>query len=93
MQSMVCGQCGAFWAAPDMFTEDLRDIVASWVRAGNNSLAMQQIIANSPLSFSDAQAIVLHITREPGECHQCSYPLIRESTCHCPFCQAVNYDW
>jgi rubrerythrin len=76
-----------------MFTEDLRDIVASWVRAGNKIIAMQHITAKSSLGYHDAQAIVLHITQEPSTCHHCSYPLTREPTDHCPFCQAVNYDW
>ena len=93
MQDTTCGQCGASWTAPDMFTEDLRSVVSSWVRAGNTILAMQHIRATSPLNFSDAEAITLHITKEPGICHICSYPLTGEPTDHCPFCQAVNYDW
>jgi hypothetical protein len=40
MQSMVCGQGGASRIELDMFTEDLRNIVGSWVRAGNKILAM-----------------------------------------------------
>jgi rubrerythrin len=93
MQTMVCGQCGASWVAPDMLTEALRGSVASWARAGNKILAIQQIRASAPLDFNDAQAITLHITQEPGICHECSYPLTGEATDHCPFCQAVNYDW
>jgi rubrerythrin len=76
-----------------MFTEEWRQHVASSVRAGNSMLAMQHIRANAPLSFHDAQAIVLHITKEPRTCHYCSYPLTGDATEHCPFCQAVNYDW
>jgi hypothetical protein len=93
MQNTICGKCGASWTAPDMFTEELRSVVSSWVRAGNKSLAMQHITAKSPLGLNDAQAIVLHITQEPGTCLECSYPLTGEATDHCPFCQAVNYDW
>ena len=93
MKKIVCGQCGSSWIEPDMLTEELRSSVASWVRARNNIIAMQQIRADTPLSFRDAQAIIFHITREPGTCHECSYPLTGETTDHCPYCQAVNYDW
>jgi hypothetical protein len=93
MQSTICGKCGASWTTPDMFTEELRSVVSSWVRAGNKIIAMQHITAKSPLGLRDAQAIVLHITQEPETCHYCSYPLTGEATDHCPFCQAVNYDW
>jgi hypothetical protein len=58
-----------------------------------NIIAMQQIISMSSLTHRDATAIALHITHEPGACHSCSYPLTGEPTDHCPFCQAVNYDW
>lgn len=93
MKHIVCGQCGASWIAPDMFSDDLRESVAAWVRAGNSITAMRYIHANAPLDFSDAQAIVLHVTKEPRTCHRCSYPLVGEATAHCPFCQAINYDW
>jgi hypothetical protein len=93
MRSMVCGSCGASWTAPDMFNEELRSSVASWVRQGRIVVAMKQMTTFSLLSLHDAQAIVFHITREPGTCHECSYPLTGENTDHCPFCQAVNYDW
>ncbi len=93
MESIVCGNCGASWLAPDMLTQALQSSIAAWARARNNVLAIQNIRANSSLSFRDAQAIVLHITQEPGTCHECSYPLTGEPTDHCPFCQAVNYDW
>jgi rubrerythrin len=76
-----------------MFTEELRSVVASWVRAGNSIIAMQHITAKSPLNLRDAKAIALHITQDSGTCHHCSYPLTGEATDHCPFCQAVNYDW
>jgi hypothetical protein len=88
-----CGQCGASWLAPDMLTEALQNSVASWVRAGQTILATQQITSASPLTLHDATAITLHITQEPGTCHECSYPLTGKATDHCPFCQAVNYDW
>jgi rubrerythrin len=93
MQSTVCGQCGASWASPDMLTEALRGSVASWARAGKHVMATQQMNTVSRLTVHDAMAIVLHITHEPGICHYCSYPLTGEATDHCPFCQAVNYDW
>ncbi len=56
-------------------------------------MATQQMNTVSRLTLHDAMAIVLHITHEPGICHYCSYPLTGEATDHCPFCQAVNYDW
>jgi len=93
MQSVICGQCGAAWVAPDMLPEALRGSVASWARAGKHIMATQQMNTVSRLTIHDAMAIVLHITHEPGTCHYCSYPLTGEATDHCPFCQAVNYDW
>lgn len=93
MQSTVCGQCGASWIAPDMLTEALRGSVAAWARAGKHIMATQQMTTVAALTPHDAMAIVLHITHESGICHYCSYPLTGDATDHCPFCQAVNYDW
>ena len=93
MQSIVCEQCGGSWPEPDMFTEELRSIVAAWVRSGRIVIAMKQMTANSPLNLHDAKAVAVHITQVSGACHECSYPLTGEATDHCPFCQAVNYDW
>ncbi len=62
-----------------MFTEELRREVAASVRDHQAIVAMRLIVTNSPLELRDAKAIALHITREPGVCHRCSYPLVRRS--------------
>ncbi len=93
MQSMVCGNCGASWTEPDMLTDEQRCEVAALVRSGTEIAAMRQIREGNQLSLRDAKAIALHITRTPGTCHRCSYPLGGEATAHCPYCRAINYDW
>jgi rubrerythrin len=93
MQRTVCGKCGLSWPTPDMFNEAMRRMAASWVRAGRIVIAMKVLTADSWINLHDAKAIAVHITQELGTCHECSYPLTGEATDHCPFCQAVNYDW
>jgi len=93
MQNTTCEKCGLAWTDPDMLIEPIRRMAASWVPAGRNVNAMKVMTAESPLNLHDAKAIAVHITQEPGACHECSYLLTGEATDHCPFCQAVNYDW
>ena len=93
MEEVRCERCGGTWHSPTVFDAAVSREVASLVRERNPMAAIRRLRESTGMSFRDAKAVQLHITREAGKCQRCGAALTGAGVVSCGKCMSLNYDW
>jgi uncharacterized paraquat-inducible protein A len=87
-----CQRCGMTFELPEL-SDLLKGQLAEIARSGTIFEVIRQLNLQKGVERHSAKCLALHMTRVPGTCHRCHYPLLLSGQSKCPKCDALNLDW